>query len=242
MLKFIPKRNFTDCVELFDSTTEASEFQMSPQFTAGIDEFLAALAKITAGRGPDEGHSYRYNKIYSTLHYLAQLDFVQTVCETGFNGGHSSFNFLTAKPNIVLHTFDIGSHYYVPKMGNYLKQKFGDRFFQYIGDSTKTLRAFVANNSVPGGVKCDLIHVDGGHSYEVALKDSENFGRLANLAHNVVFSDNINYEGASKAWKEMLTLGTIKELMTCMNHKPGKDLIGVGTYVRRPSLFFKNDY
>ena len=42
------------------------------------------------------------------LQDIAQLPFVRTVCETGFNAGHNAFHVLTANYDAVLYSFEVG--------------------------------------------------------------------------------------------------------------------------------------
>ena len=106
---------------------------------------------------------------------MASLKFVRTVCETGFNYGHSSFNYLTANDKAVVHSFDIGSHPYTKHMADYLSAKFPGRFFIHYGDSAASLPEFVQKNP---DIRCNLIFVDGWHSYPVAKSDLENFMKI----------------------------------------------------------------
>jgi hypothetical protein len=41
------------------------------------------------------------------LQDLAQLPFVRTVCETGFNAGHNAFHILTANYDVVIYSFEV---------------------------------------------------------------------------------------------------------------------------------------
>lgn len=41
------------------------------------------------------------------LQDLAQLPFVRTVCETGFNAGHNAFHILTANYDVVVYSFEV---------------------------------------------------------------------------------------------------------------------------------------
>jgi len=41
------------------------------------------------------------------LQDIAQLPFVKTACETGFNAGHHAFHMLTANYDLVVHSFEV---------------------------------------------------------------------------------------------------------------------------------------
>ena len=50
---------------------------------------------------------------------------------------------------------------------DFLKQEFGDRFNFFVGDSRTELQTIAKKINK----KIDLIHVDGGHSFELASSD-----------------------------------------------------------------------
>jgi len=70
-------------------------------------------------------------------------------CKTGFNAGHSSFNFLSARRDVVVHSFDVGRHRYVSPMTLFLRRKYPGRLNVELGDSRLTVpRYFDAARSV----------------------------------------------------------------------------------------------
>ena len=83
---------------------------------------------------------------------------MRTVCEIGFNAGHSTLTWLEANPNLVVYTFDINHWKYTEVMVNYLKAKYPGRLNSCFGDSTVTLPLVSANTDI----KCDVAVVDGG--------------------------------------------------------------------------------
>jgi len=64
-------------------------------------------------------------------------------------------------------------------------------------------------------VKCDLLIVDGGHTYEVAISDLKNFAQMAAPGHMLAIDDTpcdaIWCMGPRKAWQELILHGCIKE-------------------------------
>lgn len=166
---------------------------------------------------------------------LARMPAVKTICEIGFNSGHSasvwlavrgeifsSFffpNFFSgffrghlvwvekkitlffpspkhclprkktktqANPSAKVIMFDLWEHAYAPRAEAWLRSpaaaahgvKDGDARLTVVkGSSLETVPQFAAENP---DVKCDLISVDGGHTYDIALKDLENMHLLAN--------------------------------------------------------------
>lgn len=84
------------------------------------------------------------------------------------------------------------------------------------GNSQVTLPTFAMQHPE---VKCDLIYVDGGHDYAVALADLQNFKRMANPTHNVVLIDDTPCssafcQGPYMAWQQMVQAGEITQLDT----------------------------
>ncbi|CAN0353313.1 unnamed protein product, partial [Discosporangium mesarthrocarpum] len=106
-----------------------------------------------------------------------------TVCEIGFNSGHSSLNWLLSTgPRVRVLSFDIGDHPYVHLARDYLTELFPGRLEVILGDSTDTVPAFAAAAMASGeevGV-CNLLFVDGDHSKQGALEDIRNLGGMRN--------------------------------------------------------------
>jgi predicted O-methyltransferase YrrM len=91
------------------------------------------------------------------------------IMEIGFNAGHSLLLFLMSAPNAVYTVFDICEHAYTRPCFEYLCQAFPAAQLTLIeGDSTQTVPAWIAANPER---KFDLVHVDGGHTAEVASAD-----------------------------------------------------------------------
>lgn len=131
----------------------------------------------------------------------------------GFNAGHSSFNFLTARRDVVVHSFDVNNKRYVRKMALYLQRKFPGRLNLTIGDSRKTVpHYFVARRSLMPPT-CDMIFVDGGHKLDVPLKDIVNLARVASQPHNIILVDDIHSDDVRTAWQFAINSGIVKQLL-----------------------------
>jgi len=102
-LDFVPRASsrFTDCDNLFVGTP-LEQYNMSSLYWSLYHKFQAAVPK----RRHFEGHSGKYIQQTKALHYLAARPSIRHICETGFNMGHSSFNFLTSNPKVIVHSFD----------------------------------------------------------------------------------------------------------------------------------------
>jgi hypothetical protein len=106
---------------------------------------------------------------------------IKNVMEIGFNSGFSSLLMLLTNPYLSISCFDLGEHKYTMPCYEKLKETFGDRINITIGDSTKTLQN--VNNNY------DLIHIDGGHSTEVANSDIINSYRLSKQGTILIMDD-----------------------------------------------------
>lgn len=232
-LNFIPA-NFEGCEQLFVNTS-AARFSMSLNYLLRQKAFDEAVQKATYGL-PIEGFSRQVREQYLVLHYLARQTVTRNVCETGFNMGHSSFNYLTANNRIVVNSFDLGRHPYAYIMSEYLRNLFPSRFFIHFGNSTQTIPKFIRANP---GFRCDLMFVDGGHIYPVALSDLRNFARIANLEGNVIVLDDFPTDWGSElgmAWDKMTRDGIIQELARCrFTYSMGVRGFTMGRVVKRPS-------
>lgn len=156
-----------------------------------------------------EGHSGQVEVQQKFYRALARQPFVNTVCEIGFNAGHSSANWLSAKPGNRLISFDLGKHDYTKPRANYLKEKFPGRMFIIFGDSTVTVPAFHKRNP---DVNCDVLVVDGGHSFDNADVDIGNMRYLANRFFNAFVMDDINCDGMVMHSKKRFCVGPDKAI------------------------------
>lgn len=88
---------------------------------------------------------------------------IKNILEIGFNAGFSALLMLFTDPSVNITCIDIGAHRYTYACYEKIKETFGSRIQFILGDSGVVLPTLSA--------KYDLIHIDGGHSYEIAEKD-----------------------------------------------------------------------
>jgi len=129
-----------------------------------------------------EGHTGQQRFQHEMYIRLASMPFVKTVCEIGFNAGHSSTAWLIL-PRVRLISFDWGEHDYGCTARKFFRDEYPERIIHVLGDSKKTVPGF------PFEQVCDLIVVDGGHDFETAINDIRNMKRLANPSCNVFIID-----------------------------------------------------
>lgn len=162
-----------------------------------------------------EGHSNQVMEEMTAMNNLVSDPKVQTVCETGFNGGHGTLRWLLhSSPTTKVYSFDIGQHSYSKPAADWFSQLFPGRHTITWGDSTKTIPAFKAANP---NVKCNLIFVDGGHDYNVAAADLINFWGMADPNYNVllmddVFCSSVFCQGPNAAWTNLISSGAAAQI------------------------------
>ncbi|CEM24761.1 unnamed protein product [Vitrella brassicaformis CCMP3155] len=137
---------------------------------------------------------------------LASLPFVKTICEIGFNTGHSSY-MLTSNQKARVVSFDIGRHPYTRKVAELFAKRYGHRFTLAFGDSRITVPEFHRTHP---DVTCDLMLVDGGHTRDIALSD-------------------LSMPEICEAWRELRVHGAIEESYSCEFSSPKRG-VSLGYY------------
>jgi hypothetical protein len=136
------------------------------------------------------GNIYNAHDMHQPKEYFsyASLPWVQTICEIGFAGGHSSVVYRTANPTAKLYSFDnMGKRDLSNAALGALQSKGGDITLTE-GDSTVQVPRFVGWHP---DVYCDVISVDGAHDRHFPDVDLHNFKYLANDP-NIVLIDDYN--------------------------------------------------
>ena len=119
---------------------------------------------------------------------VASSPAIRHICEVGFNAGHSAVLWLSANPTATLETFDIFSNWTLGYMNANLaivQQLFPGRVTAHIGDSLMTIPASASTSAA----QCDLVHVDGRHSYGNVVLDTLNFMRRSHRRTLYLFDD-----------------------------------------------------
>lgn len=99
----------------------------------------------------------------------ANLPPSRSVCEVGFNAGHSAAVFLASTdPSTVLHTFDLFSTHTMRSSLRLLNETFPGRIRAYAGDSLVVIPG-LREKIQPA---CGLLHIDGRHDYTHTLADA----------------------------------------------------------------------
>jgi len=190
-------------------------------------EKLHALIKQVQTRSQNqdknnlEGFSTAQPKQVEFYLNAGNVSWVKTVCETGFNGGHSALALMYGSRTSKLISFDFMDKTFHPAVQKSFVESFGkERIQSFVaGDSTQTLPAFIQSN---GAVKCNIISIDGGHTLEVAGKDIDNFYQMADCNHMLLMDDifqkyankwNVHHvDGAKDAWVRAIGQNKVKQL------------------------------
>ena len=146
-----------------------------------------------------EGHLFMCDNFINKVKNLTTLvsnTKNKQVMEIGFNAGFSAALILFSNPDVHLTCVDLGFHRYVLPCYQKMKETFGDRIEMIIGDSTLTL-PFLMNKQY------DLIHIDGGHTHEVALSDVQNSYRLSKN-ETILIMDDYDYPHLRTLWDEFV--------------------------------------
>ena len=136
---------------------------------------------------------------------------VETVCEIGFNAGHSSLNALLAREGIQVISFDLGEYWDKYSQYSYelLQTSFPGQLTLVLGDSTETVPKFVSENP---DYKCNILFIDGGHTHEVAEADILNMAPMANDPFHRVIVDDADWGDVRRAWDEAVQDTLVQEI------------------------------
>ena len=140
---------------------------------------------------------------------------IKNVMEIGFNSGFSTLLMLLSNPNMKITCFDLCEHKYTGPCYIKLKEDFGDRITLIIGDSRVTLPKI---NEV-----YDLIHIDGGHSNELAESDILNSFRLSKQK-TILIMDDYNFSNLNALWKRFIITFNLKPLNINLYNTPHHDI------------------
>ena len=156
---------------------------------------------------------------------------IKNVMEIGFNSGFSALLMLLSNPILHITCFDLGEHRYTIPCYEKLKETFGERINLIIGDSTKTIQ----------NVNCiyDLIHIDGGHSSEVAESDIINSYRLSQQG-TILIMDDYDFDNLHNIWDNYINLYKLKPLNINLYESPHHDIKYVCTEINEYSFILSN--
>jgi predicted O-methyltransferase YrrM len=140
---------------------------------------------------------------------------IKNVMEIGFNSGFSTLLMLLSNPTLKITCIDIAEHEYTIPCFIKLRETFGDRINILIGDSALALQTL--NN------KYDMIHIDGGHSIQVAENDIINSYRLSKQGTIIIMND-YDFPLLKKLWNNYIINFNLKLLDINLYYCPHHDI------------------
>jgi hypothetical protein len=199
-------------VGLFQSKTQlysyADENCVSKSMLRGLDERMQEIstnAALVSSRDRESmfngmGHIGQVPTEIREYAAAALLPHVKTVCEIGFNAGHSAAVFLTANENSKYIVFDIGDLPWSQGQIEYIDELFPGRMTYVKGSSFETLDKFHAEYPE---VLCDLWSIDGVHDLR-ALKDFESARSMSSTNGFVLADDHSkSFPAIVSIWKKL---------------------------------------
>mmetsp|Transcript_39581 Transcript_39581/g.69603 ORF Transcript_39581/g.69603 Transcript_39581/m.69603 type:complete len:287 (-) Transcript_39581:273-1133(-) len=155
----------------------------------GLEAALTKLQRVAESRwqsGMTDRNGRRDPILGSSRFNPAALDYyfrtanqsdISTICEVGYNWGASALVWLHANTRARVFTFDLAERPYTNATLDWLNSQYNGRLTMIAGDSDRTIPWFA--NSHAAVLSCDLVFVDGAHSYAGELSNILNFQRLA---------------------------------------------------------------
>jgi predicted O-methyltransferase YrrM len=146
-------------------------------------------------------HTTQYTDVYlnksKNISNVVLHRHINYVMEIGFNAGFSTLLMLLSNPTIHITCFDLGEHKYTLPCYEKLKETFRDRITIVIGDSRFSL--LTINETY------DVIHIDGGHSDNVAMSDIIHSYRLSKHG-SLLIMDDYDFDNLHKLWDHYIKL------------------------------------
>jgi len=123
---------------------------------------------------------------------LASNNAIKTICEVGFNTGHSALLWLWANRKSDIISFDLGQHAAVQVGFEFLSARFPGRLDLVRGNSSETVpeysKACRHHQHCPQS-RCDIVYIDGGHQHDQPWIDLTNMRRLSHENTIVLMDD-----------------------------------------------------
>eukprot|EP00667_Euglena_gracilis_P007446 EG_transcript_7527 len=140
---------------------------------------------------------------------------IRKVCEVGFNAGHSAAIALFSNPDATVTSFDMGTLAWSAASVGFLHHTFPDldRLTYIKGNSHHSLPHYAQLVHQGNATPCDILLVDGDHSYDGAKADFRD-GRLVSAPRGFLFADDatLSFPGVKVAWQELVDQGHLETL------------------------------
>lgn len=141
-------------------------------------KWIPGVSRASNGRVDPILGSIRSNPAAVSYYSRVAKDLsISTICEVGYNWGASSLVWLHSNPQARVISFDLFDRAYSNATFAWLNERYNGRLTMIAGDSTRTIPAFARQHA--DRKICDLVLVDGDHSYEGEITNVRNFRRVA---------------------------------------------------------------
>jgi len=173
----------------------------------------------------------------ASLARLAQTPSLSTICEIGFNAGHSSLLWLQHAPRAQLHSFDLYGMPFSPASRSFISAAFPGRVTYHAGDSKKTVAEYARSVAAGAAPPCDLWFVDGDHGGETPRLDFRNAMAAAKPGAIVVADDvTVGWSAVKRSWEELVAGGrlsnaTCDEEILCAKGRRKPKQKGLGKWI-----------
>jgi hypothetical protein len=193
-------RQGSSCVDTLERVVAERQLLRFMDLGSELDDFLRSE---DVDMRSVEGRSFTYIEKLRLMRRLALHDSVETVCEIGFNTGHSALLWLASGAQQVL-SFELGQYPYSAKAVGWLSERFPNRLQVIMGDSSLSVPAYTQWWPL---MECNLLFVDGGHLYHHALGDLQNFRAMANQTFHYLLVDDTEQGEVATAWRDYQSEG-----------------------------------
>eukprot|EP01036_Dinobryon_divergens_P033619 gene33619-43449_t len=126
----------------------------------------------------------------------ATIPGVKTICEVGFNAGHSAAVFLFSNPLVQMISFDLDTQDWSAAQVNYVSSQFPQRLTYVQGNFKLKVKEYAGANP---SVKCDLWSINGDHHHHRGAEfDFEGAALMSAMRSFVLAHDHTNDSVALK--------------------------------------------
>lgn len=130
-----------------------------------------------------------------------------TICEIGFNAGHSAIAYLAVNPTAHIVAFDLGHWEYTSHAFTEIQNMFPHATIELVlGDSKRSVRDFAALHP---NFRCNLLFIDGDHTVNGAIADMKYMAALADPAYHLLIVDDASDARVASAWDTAIVGGWI---------------------------------
>ena len=187
---------------------------LGPNIASTLGGVRHALARALRAHSAAEGRAPEYELERWAAHPSeGGVQQPQQICEIGLNTGHSALLWLCAFPQARYHSLDLMRFNATVRAAAFLRRAFPGRVDFTAGDTKVTLAALANARSL----QCDVMSIDGDHSFKGASSDLGNMRALARPGgRSVVIMDDLRCGawwcgGPTAAWHLANASGMVRE-------------------------------